>query len=107
VERIIKGDIVHKIRVVDRRYTVRRRHILLGMLVRLFHVFMQHWITNKHIISHLSLRWMVTFVIRLFIFIDLGSNYSYVSLDLVDKCGLSKEFHVEYWLVQLAIGTKK
>ena len=27
------------------------------------------------------------------ILIDLGSNYSYVSLELVDKCGLSNEFH--------------
>jgi len=33
------------------------------------------------------------------ILIDPGSNYSYVSLDLVDKCGLSKELHVESWLV--------
>ena len=41
------------------------------------------------------------------ILIDLRSNYSYVSPDLVDKCGLNKEVHVEYWLVQLAIGTKK
>ncbi len=33
------------------------------------------------------------------IFIDPGSNYSYVCLDLVDKCGLIKELHVESWLV--------
>jgi len=33
------------------------------------------------------------------IFIDLGSNYMYVSLDLVDKCSLSKELHVESSLV--------
>lgn len=39
--------------------------------------------------------------------IDPRSNYRYVIPDLVDKCGLSKEFHAEYWLVQLAIGTKK
>ena len=39
--------------------------------------------------------------------IVLGSNYNYVSLDLVDKCGLSKELHAESWLVQLATGTKK
>jgi len=43
----------------------------------------------------------------IYIFIDLGYNYKYVSPDLVDKCGLSKEFHAEYWLVQLATGTKK
>ena len=41
------------------------------------------------------------------ILIDPGSNYSYVSPDVVDKCGLSKEMHAESWLVQLAIGTKK
>jgi len=41
------------------------------------------------------------------ILIDPGYNYSYVSLDLVDKCGLSKELHVESWLVQLDTCTKK
>jgi len=41
------------------------------------------------------------------ILINPGSNYSYVSPDLVDKCGLRKEFHVKYWLVQLATGRKK
>jgi len=41
------------------------------------------------------------------ILIDLGSNCSYVSPNLVDKCGLSKELHAESWLVQLATGTKK
>jgi len=41
------------------------------------------------------------------ILIDPGSNYSYVSPNSVDKCVLSKELHVESWLVQLAIGTKK
>ena len=29
------------------------------------------------------------------ILIDPGSNYSYVSPDLVDKCGLSKELHAK------------
>jgi len=33
------------------------------------------------------------------ILIDLGSNYVYVSLHLVDKFGLSKELHAESWLV--------
>ena len=33
------------------------------------------------------------------ILIEPGSNYSYVSPKLVDKCGLSKEFHAESWLV--------
>jgi len=38
--------------------------------------------------------------------IDLGSNYSYVSPKLVDTRGLSKELHVESWLVKLATGMK-
>ena len=41
------------------------------------------------------------------ILIGHGSNYSYVSPDLVDKCGLSKELQEESWLVQLATSTKK
>jgi len=34
------------------------------------------------------------------------SNYIYVSPDLVNQFHLSKEVHVESWLVYLAIGTK-
>jgi len=30
---------------------------------------------------------------------DPGSNYIYTSLDMVDKCCLNKEVHVESWLV--------
>ena len=41
------------------------------------------------------------------ILIDPRYNYSYASPDLVDKCGLSNEFHVESWLVQLDTSTKK
>ena len=41
------------------------------------------------------------------ILIGSRSNYSYVSPNLVDKCGLSKELHAGSWLVQLATGTKK
>jgi len=41
------------------------------------------------------------------ILVDTGSNYSYVSPKLVDKCGFNKEVHVEPWLVQLATSTKK
>lgn len=41
------------------------------------------------------------------ILIYLGSNYRYVSPNLVDMCGLNKELHSESWLVQLAIDTKK
>jgi len=42
-----------------------------------------------------------------YILIEPRSNCSYVSPHLVDKCGLNKEVHAEYLLVQLAIGTKK
>ena len=41
------------------------------------------------------------------ILIDPRSSCGYVSPNLVDKCGLSKELCVESWLVQLATGTKK
>lgn len=41
------------------------------------------------------------------ILIEPRSTYSYVNPYLVDKCGLEKEVHVESWLVQLDIGTKK
>ena len=43
----------------------------------------------------------------IYIFIDPGSNYSYVNPDLVVKCGLRKEVNAEFWLVQLATGMKK
>ena len=39
--------------------------------------------------------------------IEPGYNFSYVNLDLVDKCGLRKELHVYSWLVQLDTSTKK
>ena len=70
VEHVVRNtlrDIVHRIRVVGLIYIVHRRHILLGMLVKAFLVFMQHWITNRQTTMHLSLRWMVRFVINLFI----------------------------------------
>lgn len=41
------------------------------------------------------------------ILIDPRSNYSYCSLELVDKCGLNKELQVESYLLQLVIGIKK
>ena len=41
------------------------------------------------------------------ILIDPRSNYSYVNPDPMDKCGLNKEVHAKYWLVQLATSTKK
>ena len=66
--RIIVGEIACRIRLVSLRYIVHRTHRLLGMLVRLFLVFMKHWITNKQTIMDLTLRWMVSFVIKLFLF---------------------------------------
>ena len=56
---------------------------------------------------HILLRWMVIFVKVVSILFDLGSSYNYVNPDLVYKCGLTKEVHVESRLVQLATGTKK
>ena len=41
------------------------------------------------------------------ILIDPRSNYSYISPDLVGKCGLNKKLHEESWLVKLVIGTNK
>jgi len=35
----------------------------------------------------------------IYIFIDPISNYSYFSLELVDKYGLSKELHEDSWLL--------
>ena len=34
-------EIVNRIKVVDLRYTMHRRHRLLGMLVKVFHVSMR------------------------------------------------------------------
>jgi len=42
VEEIIIGGIVHSTKVVGLIYIVRRRHKLLGMLVRVLRVSMQH-----------------------------------------------------------------
>jgi hypothetical protein len=42
-----------------------------------------------------------------YILIDLGSNFSYVAHQTVDKCKLQPIRHVKPWLVQLATGTKK
>ena len=35
-------------------------------------------------------RWKVRFVIKLFLFL---TNYSYIHINLIDKCSLSKEVH--------------
>ena len=41
------------------------------------------------------------------ILIDLGSSLSYISPSLVEKCKLSVEKFVRYWLVQLATRAKR
>jgi len=68
MENIIAGEIIYKIGVVGLKYIVHRMHRLLGLLVRAFLEFMQHWITNEKTIRHLSLRCMVKFMIELFLF---------------------------------------
>jgi len=68
VQEIITGETIHNIIVVGIIYTVHRRHKLLEMLVKVFHISMQNWITNRQSIMHLPLKWTVSFVIKLFIF---------------------------------------
>lgn len=106
--RIIKVDIFCRIRVVGLRYIVCRINRLLGMLAKAFLVSMQHWIKNQanHQESIIDMDGELCGQV-ISLSIDPGSNYSYVSPDLVDKCGSSKVLHAESWLVQLAIGTKK
>lgn len=62
------GDIISRIRVEGLRYIVHRRHRLLEMLVRVFHISMDQWIAGKQNTRHLSLIWMVIFVINLLLF---------------------------------------
>jgi len=52
-------------------------------------------IIGRYIAMRLLSRWKVSFVIKLniSILIEPRSNYSYVNLDLVDKCGINKEVH--------------
>ena len=69
VEGIIAGEIVHNIRAVDLRYIMHRTHKMLGMLVKVFLVFMQHWVIDKKTIRDISLIWTITFVIKLFLFV--------------------------------------
>ena len=96
------GEIVYRIKVVGLRYIVNRRRRLLGMWGRVFLVFMLQWTKNKQNTIEMEGK-LCDQVIS--ILIDLGSNYSYVSPNLVDKCGLSKDLHAESWLVQWATGT--
>eukprot|EP00253_Pinus_taeda_P027918 PITA_27918 len=59
VEESIIGEIIHNIRVVDRKYIVLRRHKQWEMLGRVFLGSTQCWITDKQITRHLLSRWMV------------------------------------------------
>ena len=68
MEKIITGNIVYRIKVLGLRYIVLRRHIQWEMLGTTFLVSMQHWITYRQTIKHISLRWTISFVIKLFIF---------------------------------------
>ena len=68
VARIIVRGIFCSIKVVDPRYIVLGRHIQLVMLVIEFLGSMQLWTIGRQIIRHLSLRWMVSFVIKLILF---------------------------------------
>ena len=43
----------------------------------------------------------------IYILIDPGYNYMYVSLDLMDMYGLSKELHAKSWLVKFGTCTMK
>lgn len=68
VERMIAGDIVHNIRVVDRRSTVLMRHRQWGILEKVVLEFMYHWIKGRQITKSLLSRWTVRFMIKLFLF---------------------------------------
>jgi len=59
---------------------------------------MRSWTTDRKSTRHLSLRWTVSDQV-ISILIEFGSNYSYVSPELVGKRDLSKELHAESWLV--------
>ena len=41
------------------------------------------------------------------ILIDPSSNHSYITLRVVEICSLKKVKHRKYWLVHLAVGTKR
>ena len=69
VVRIIVRGIVRSVRVVvDPRSIVLGRCIQLVMLVITFLRYMQLWTIGSWFIRHRSLRWMVSFVIKLFLF---------------------------------------
>jgi len=68
MENIIAEDIIHNIKMADRRFTMLMMHRQWGMLGRIFHGFMQCWIIGRCSTSHLLLRWNVSFVINLFLF---------------------------------------
>ena len=57
-------DIFHRIRVVGLRYIVHKRRKLLGIFAKVFLISMQLWRIDKQAIKHLSLRWMISFLIK-------------------------------------------
>ena len=83
VEESITGEVFHNMRVVDFMSIVRRRHKQWGMLEKVFLEFMQHQITRRKIARHLLSRWMVIFVIKLFLFflfVNLGITTFYITI---------------------------
>lgn len=101
------GEIVHNIRMEGLRYTVHKRQTVgdVGQSIPRIYATMDNGQAEQHAYIIEMDGKLCDQVIS--ILIDLGSNYSYVSPDLVDNCGLNKELHVESWFVQLATGTKK
>jgi len=70
VVRIIARGIVYSIIVVvEPRYRVLRRRIQLVMLVIPFLGYMELWSIGRGIIKYRLLRWIVSFVIKLFLFL--------------------------------------
>jgi len=68
VEASISGGISHCIRLVGLRYMVHRKIRKLRMLEISVLKSIQHSIISRQITEHLLFRWMVSFVIKLFLF---------------------------------------
>lgn len=81
VARIIVRGTICNIRVVETRSIVHKRCKQLGMLVITFLIFMQLLTTGSQITTLLSLRWKLSFVIKLFIFL-LGPDLTIIILIL-------------------------
>lgn len=69
VEEIIVGQIVHRIKVVDYISKLLRGHRHQSMLNRVSLKFMQCEVIEKQTTRHLLSRWMVRYLIKLFIFL--------------------------------------